>query len=324
MFLTVFVGITSLAFAQPYNNSWINYSQQYYKFKVAETGIYRIDSTVLVNAGIPLSTINPQNFQLFVRGVEIPIHIEGEGDGVFDGSDFIEFYGQKNDGWLDEILYGSAANHPSPHYSLYNDTISYFLTWNALTTNNRLILETDTTFSAYTPINSFFKENLDVYSSGSKITLDPYYDGKTINAGGKAVSLFGFSSTEGWFDNPYLIGGNKVKNVATGNIDLLGSNAILNAVVIGWSDYAGISNGDHHLRVNIGANVFDTIFEGHQKIDVQMSIPLTDLGAVSTSVNFASINDLGSGADKQTVAYLKLKYPHTMDWKDYQFLIGYF
>lgn len=311
------MGITSFAFAQTYNNSWINYSQQYYKFKVAETGIYRIDSTVLADAlaiaGTSLSSVNPQNFQLFARGVEVPIYIEGEGDGSFDGNDFIEFYGQKNDGWLDEPLYGSAANHPSPYYSLFNDTISYFLTWNTLTINNRLTLETDTNFSAYTPINSFFKENIEVYSSGSKIPLDPYYDGKTISAGGSAVSLFGFSSTEGWFDNPYTIGSSKLKTISTDNIYISGPAATLNAVVIGWSNYGGLSNGDHHLRVNVGANVFDTIFEGHKKIDVQMNIPLADLGNVNTSVNFASINDLGSGVDKQTIAYLKLKYSHTMD-----------
>ncbi len=326
LFLAVFVGMTSFAFSQPYNNSWIsNYAQQYYKFKVAETGIYRIDSTVLADAlattGTSLSTVNPQNIQLFARGVEIPIYIEGEGDGVFDGADFIEFYGQKNDGWLDERLYGSAIDHPSPYYSLYNDTISYFLTWNTSTTNNRLVLETDINFSSYTPITSFFKENIDVYSAGSKILLDPYYDGKTQSVGGSAVTMFGFAATEGWFDNPYTLGGNRVKNIASANADLLGPNATLEAVVISWSDYIPgpldppllSPPFNHHLNVSLGSNVFDTIFQGFEKIDVQMSIPVADLGAVTTAVNFASINDLAAGADKQTVSYMKLKYPHTMD-----------
>ena len=141
--------------SQPYTNSWINYSQQYYKFKISETGIYRIDSTTLANSGIPLSTINPQNIQIFAKGQELPILIEGESDGVFNGSDYIEFYAEKNDGWFDEDFYSGAANHPNPYYSLINDTINYFITWNNLTTNNRLIVETDTAFSLYTPITSF-------------------------------------------------------------------------------------------------------------------------------------------------------------------------
>ena len=311
--------MASYSFSQPYNNSWINYSQEYYKFKVADKGIYRIDSTVLANAGIPLSSIDPRNFQLFARGVELPIYIEGEGDGVFDGADFIEFFGEKNSGWLDEQLYGTAADHPSPHYSLYNDTISYYLTWNSLTANSRLVLETDTNFSLYTPVSSFYKENILVYSDGSKAPLDPYYDGKTIPVGNVSVTMFGFSTTEGWFDTPYAIGGSKIKAVPTANVDLTGPNAILKTVVIGWSDYAGITNGDHHLRVSVGSNVVDSVFEGHKKVDVQMSIPLADLGSTSTNVNFASINDLGSTVDKQTVAYLELKYSHTMDLEGLSF-----
>ena len=32
----------ALAFAQPYNNEWIDYSKTYYKFKVTANGLYRI------------------------------------------------------------------------------------------------------------------------------------------------------------------------------------------------------------------------------------------------------------------------------------------
>jgi len=311
LFLLLFVGITSLSFSQPYNNSWINYSQQYYKFKIAETGIYRIDSTTLVNSGIPLSSINPQNFQLFVRGVEIPIYINGEGDGVFDGTDFIEFHGKYNDGWLDEPLYGSVANHPNPYYSLFNDTINYYLTWNSSTANNRLIIESDTNFSAYTPINYFNKEAVEYYTSGQSAGGNFfYYDGETNSYGGTS---FGYVPTEGWFDDYYLLGANKTKTIATKNVFAAGPNAIMNTVVLGESNYANITTGDHHLRINIGPNQFDSIFEGYKKIDVQMNIPLTDLGATNTSVTFESVNDLGSSAARQAVSYITVNYPHTMD-----------
>lgn len=310
LFLTIFVGITSFAYAQPYNNSWIDYSQQYYKFKVAETGIYRIDSTVLSNSGIPLSSIDPQNFQLFARGVEIPIYIQGEGDGTFDGTDFIEFYGRYNDGWLDSSLYGGAINHPSPHYSLFNDTIYYYLTWNTSTSNNRLILETDTNFSAYTPINYFNKESVEYYVTGHSSGGEYfYYDGETNGFGGTS---FGYVPTEGWFDDKYTIGANRVKNISTKNAYLTGPNATVKAVVLGESNYAN-ANPDQHLRVNLGANQFDSIFEGYQKINIQMTIPIGDLGATTTSVSFSSVNGLGSTTASQAISYVKLNYPHTMD-----------
>lgn len=310
LFFIISVGITASSFAQPFNNSWINYSQQYYKFKVAKTGVYRIDSTVLADAGIPLTTINPQNFQLFARGIELPLHIEGEGDGTFNSADFIEFYGKKNDGWLDETLYGGVANHPSPYYSLFNDTINYYLTWNTSTSNNRLTVETDVNFGTYTPINSFDKKQIEVYSNGAKNTSDPYYDGiENVVENG----LFGYSSTEGWFDNGYTAP--KLKTIPSKNVYTSGANASFNAVVISWNnDLTGTSSDNHHLRVNLGTSIFDTTFAGYKKIDVEMSVPISDLGVITTSVNFTPVNSLGVGGnDRQTVAYLTLKYAHTMD-----------
>ena len=42
------------AFSQPYGNEWINYSQKHYRISIPKTGLYRIDYTTLINAGIPL------------------------------------------------------------------------------------------------------------------------------------------------------------------------------------------------------------------------------------------------------------------------------
>jgi hypothetical protein len=36
------MGLVQQAQAQPFNNSWINFSNTYYKFKVTSEGIYRI------------------------------------------------------------------------------------------------------------------------------------------------------------------------------------------------------------------------------------------------------------------------------------------
>ncbi|MCB0402523.1 MAG: hypothetical protein KDD41_10600 [Flavobacteriales bacterium] len=312
--LFLFSADLMFAYAQPYGNEWINYSQQYYKFKVAETGIYRLDSATLAASGIPVGSIDPRNMQIFARGQEIPLYVNGENDGVFNGSDFIEFYGQHNDGWFDEPLYGNAAKHPNPYYSLFNDTIYYYLTWNNSTSNNRFVLETDTSYSSFTPVSYFTKEVVQYYTIG-QLTGGAYryYDGKTQNIGGTAVTLFDFHETEGWFDNYYLLGANKTKSIPTPNAYTLASGATLNAVVLGQSDYSGISSGDQHLRVTLGPNQLDTIFEGYQKIDVRMDIPINDLGAANTSVNFESVNDLGSGAARQAISYITITYPHTLD-----------
>jgi hypothetical protein len=298
--------LSFVSFSQPYNNSWINYSQQYFKFKIAENGLYRIDSLTLFNAGIPLNTIDPRNIQLFARGQEIPLYINGENDGVLNTNDYVEFYAQKNDGWLDEGFYGGASNHPNPYYSLINDTISYFLTWNNSMSNLRYIVENDTNFVSYTPSAYFEKEVLNVYSSS-------YLTGKTLQIGTTSENLFGYDPAEGWFDEPYTLGGSAVQKIlTTPNVYSLAGNAQLKTTVLGESDYSPV-NPDQHLRVQLGSVVVDTIFEGYKKIDLEVNIPISQLSSASTTVNYTSVNDLLSTVARQTVAFTKLTYPHTND-----------
>ena len=104
--------LTQTLFAQNFTNSWINYSQKYYKIKVWRDSIYRITPQALTNAGIDLSTVHPKNFQIFAKGREVPIYVYGENDndGIFNNNDFIEFYGERNTGWADSLVYDVPEN----------------------------------------------------------------------------------------------------------------------------------------------------------------------------------------------------------------------
>ena len=98
LILCFLLSITGKLAAQKYGNEWINYTQKHYKLNIPKTGLYRIDYNTLVNSGIPLASINPKNFQLFIKGQEQYITINGEADNVFNTNDYIEFFGKKNDG----------------------------------------------------------------------------------------------------------------------------------------------------------------------------------------------------------------------------------
>src|SRR5690349_19795454 len=87
----------STAFAQV-GNEWINFSQSYFKIPVAKDGIYRLDYSTLDATGFPVGSVDPKTIQIFHRGVEQAIYVEGETDNIFDPEDFVEFYGQRNDG----------------------------------------------------------------------------------------------------------------------------------------------------------------------------------------------------------------------------------
>ena len=300
--------------AQPQSNSWIDYDQSYYKFKISEDGIYRINFQTLLDAGIPLSSLDPRNFQLFARGKEIPIYVKGENDGTFNAVDYIEFYAKANDGWLDTALYKSAALQPNPHYSLFNDSISYFLSWNSQQNNLRFKEENAVDFSSYFKASFVWKEVLQHFQR-------TYYDGEILSGG---LTDPEYVSSEGWMDNPLILGRSKSKNLSTPDRYLSGSEAILELRISGASDWKPVSNGDHHLQISLGNQLIDTIFEGYDLINIKRNIPPSALNNGNNTIQFKSIDDRNASVDRTALSFIKLTYPQNTAFGNnsyYQFLL---
>ncbi len=66
-----------------------------YRVSINQDGIVKLTKSYLSSIGVDFSSVDPRKIHLSSRGIEIPIYIEGESDGVFDESDYILFYGQK-------------------------------------------------------------------------------------------------------------------------------------------------------------------------------------------------------------------------------------
>lgn len=285
--------------SQPYGNEWIDYDQSYYYFPIHQEGVYRIDYADLQAAGLPLTSLDPRNLQLFAGGEEMAIFVQGEADGSFDSGDYIEFYTKGNDGSFDEALYGSAAAHANPYYSLFNDTIYHYLTWNNSTNNLRYTLETDTNASAFTPLSYVWKEVINNYNFD-------YYDGKTESGGGSDP---GYDRAEGWLDFVLNIGGTRVRPVSSRQRFTGGPPSEIVWKIIGQSDFSRLDI-DHHLRVQFAGITYDTTYGGYLPITKKFTVPTSALGTNNTNITFRSINDLGSGADRSAVSFIKLRYPH--------------
>ena len=181
-----------IAKAQVYNNEWIDYSKTYYKFKVGKTGLCRIPQSVLSSAG--LSNTSAETFQLWRNGQQIPIYTSVP-SGVFSSTDYIEFWGQMNDGKPDKELYRDPSWQLNDHWSLETDTAAYFLTVNANSAGNfRLQTTTNNVAGTSLPVEPYF-----MYTAGN------YFKDK-INAGYAVnVGTYLYSSTydkgEGWSSN---------------------------------------------------------------------------------------------------------------------------
>ena len=210
-FLILFFSVLHTAIsAQAVGNEWIKYSQPYYKFPITKTGIYRITPTALANSGANFGNVNPRNFQVFGRGKELPIFVKGENDldGIFNGSDYIEFYAQRNDGWLDSLVYDSTTHVTNPYYSLFTDTAFYFLTWNTTFSNLRMtMVAADTSNSAqFLPEPFFMRERLKYFS-------DKYYQGESDIS---KVTDPEYTNGEGWMSQYFGKGNALNVNFKTG------------------------------------------------------------------------------------------------------------
>ncbi|MCC6410095.1 MAG: hypothetical protein IT270_00465, partial [Saprospiraceae bacterium] len=108
-----------------YGNEWIDFSKTYYKIKVAADGIYRVPYAMLQNAP-DIASAPGSELRLYHNGEEVPMYVTT--DGLFGGSDFVEFYGRKNRGELDRHLFEDPETQQvNPEYSMFNDTSAYYL-----------------------------------------------------------------------------------------------------------------------------------------------------------------------------------------------------
>lgn len=297
--------------AQIYGNEWINYNQKYYAFKVVNSGIQRLDynalNSALVSNGDDISLINTNQFQIIGREKEVSLFINDGGDGQFDSGDYIEFYAEKNDGWLDSLLFDDPTFIGDSYYSLINDTINYFFTWSTSTSNKRIQVETDIAFSSY-PNQDYcwkksYEKHIDLYAQGSKF---------------QGLSSPKYTSGEGWMSGTFQTNQTFTTGVTSSNAYTL--NGALSAqceavsASVSSSSYTGLYN--HNTQILVGNTLItDTSYTGYHMIKESFEVPLGLLGGTQTDVKHR-ITNIGQLSDVQQVSSVTLFYPHTFNFEN--------
>jgi hypothetical protein len=177
--LCLLVICSLFAKAQVYNNEWIDYNKTYFKFKVGKTGLYRITQADLVSAGSGLSSTPAEQFQLWRNGVQVPIYTT-VASGVFASSDYIEFWGEMNDGKPDKALYRNPAYQLNDKWSLETDTATYFLTVNPAGNNLRLVPTANNVTGNALAAEPYFMHTVGTYfrnqiNAGFAVNVDHQY-----------------------------------------------------------------------------------------------------------------------------------------------------
>ncbi|HEY9048992.1 MAG TPA: C25 family cysteine peptidase [Ohtaekwangia sp.] len=274
-------------------NEWIEYNQPYFKIPTAQNGIYRLDYNTLQTAGFPVGSVDPKKIRVFHRGTEQAIYIEGEGDGQFDTSDFIEFYGTRNDGTLDADLYRPSSLQPHKYYNLYTDTTSYFLTISSLS-GKRMVSFSEANGGMSADAYHFDEKLLvftSQYSSGTDYTIE--------------VQNSYFDQGEGWT-------GNQI--VQTQFIDYTFTD-VTNTVTtapVPQLEMVMVGRGpmDHVAEIYVGAGqrLLTTVnFSSYDFYTLSQSLLWTDIAADGTLT--VRVKVIGSGgSDRLSVSAMKLRY----------------
>jgi hypothetical protein len=295
--------------AQTYENSWINYGQPYYKIKIVQEGIYRLYYDQFLQNSVPIEITKASKVQLFNNGIEQYIYVydQNNNDTIDASTDFIEFYGTKNDGSFDTQMYDDTNWQANKRYSLINDTAVYFLTWlspSSTFNGKRLTVETDTNYSAYTASSYFIKES---YLEGNNI----YYNI------GEFSDNADYTNAEGWVDgvgsnNPSLYNGNPSKSISLSTQNIYtGSGAPginVNTTIV------GANNNQHQIQItSTSTSAINTleIFSGYQVKRYSYSISGYTASALDILYQLIPI-----GVDRVAFVNAALTYPHNSNLSD--------
>ena len=294
----LFLFFTSIGALAQVGNEWINFSQSYFKIPVGKNGIYRLTHSDLQAAGFPIES-DPQKIQLFHRGVEQKIVVEGETDGQFDNVDFIEFYGRRNDGTLDASLYKPSTSQPHQYYNLFSDTTSYFLTVGSANGKRMVSLDEPNT------------DNLppDAYHLDEKILLltNEYSAGVDY---GEILNTF-FDAGEGWMSG---------KIFQTQSVDYTLSNITGAVPAAGLPELevqmVGRGPMAHQVEIYLGTGqrLFAShTFSGFDHQNIKASIQWSDIAADGTLTVRVRVNGVGGQPDRISISFIKLRYPQTVN-----------
>ncbi len=300
---------------QNFGNEWINYNQTYYTIPIAEDGVYRITYSDFISAGIQINTVDPNNIRMYAFAEEVPIYIEGVGDGSFNSGDYIEFIGEANDGRRETVLYDNPADQPNPDYSLFSDTVRYFITVG--TSGGSRFNEIDQNVEAYSPRNYVWHRSQEVFSN-TYHDQPQLLDTPPFNNPNFRLSLSDFQVGEGWMSPRITLGNSRDVDLPTPGV-YNGSDApdtaSVQTVVVGVSDM-NVSGSDHHIQVRYGAEqtlAANGQFDGYRVNRFQFDIPRTALGETETTIRHRVLGITGVSRDDQAIARVQITYPRVTD-----------
>lgn len=299
--LLCFILGTSLA--QPYGNEWIDANQRYFKINIGEDGIYRMSRSDLSGFGFPVGSVDPRKIQLFHLGQEVAIHVEGQIDGVFDPSDYLEFYAEKSDGSTDTPLYIDPSDQPHSYYNIFSDSSAYFLTYKLNTQLGLRMAEfSENNVDGLPAENYHVEEILSLFTSS-------YYQGQSYGSGNEII-LGNYDLSEGWTGN-FASRGQNIDHIITGLTHTVEDDIKPTIELL----LVGGNNNGHNVTISVGQSagalreIATASFNGDENHLVVEELEWSDLSTITSSMMVrATVNGVSGAADRVAISYIKINY----------------
>lgn len=287
---------TTILFAQ-FNNEWIDYNKTYYKFKVGQTGLYRIPYSVLQSAG--LGSARAEQFQLWRNGQEIPIYTSIS-TGLFSSNDFIEFFGVMNDGKPDAVMYKRPEFQLSDKWSLQTDTAAFFLTLNPAGNNLRMINDANNVSSNTLPPEKYF---MYTFSRNFKDQINPGY----AAVAGINVYSSSYDNGEGWSSRNIQPSSPLIEQYNNLFPSADGPDPVFRITAFG----SALNQRKLQLRIN-GNSIIDEPFDFFSAVSKEQTFPRSMLNGIMDTVRV--LNTSSVGTDRMTVGKYEITYPRVFNF----------
>ncbi len=286
-----------------YGNEWIDYSKTYIKINVDEDGLYFISYNNLLQNGFSASQLVGSDLQLFAEGEEMPLYVTNNGN--WSTSDYLIFYGERNQGTLDQFLFEDPENEQiNPKVSMFSTEKSYYLTLSPSTTNLRYEPQSNDVAGTSLVKEEFFMEQLqsvfseDVWDPGAPTDRDLQFS--------HFIAMDGFAS----------------RMTSDHQLEVEIEDYYQNGPEPEMELRIGSNNSSHFLGLEFNNNqILNDVFEGSKVKQYDFEFASANL---REGTNYVRLRGL-STADNVSISCLNVIYPKTFDAKNsglYEFYSG--
>lgn len=291
------------------NYSWITPNKTYLKMYVSEDGMYRLDKNDFTNAGINTNTIDPRTVKLYNKGNQIPFYFSGESNGIFDPSDYMDFYGERNYGG-NTITYdhnNNVAYTTNEYFDSYSDTNVYWVDWGGANG----LRYANSNFTAVTNYSNLFFNDLKHFER------DYFYSqGEIINSNDLRMLQTEKFRGEGWYWS--TLGNNQTLSDTVTLPDMLSTPQTASFRVFAYPTNRNTSIlNEHSLQLIVNGNVVATLYANDiNKIDSSVTFSSSLLSNVTVNTIAVKYIPTGGHSGSVYVDLMEIQYPKSFKFSN--------